>query len=251
MDFESKAVIVTGSGRRIGKEIAKLFARNGADVACTDLHFQLAQKTANEIAAEGGRAVVIKTDVTRPKEVEEMVSTVVKKLGRIDVLVNNAGGTMELRRRALEDVTDEDWDKIVRLNLYGVFNCCRATVPYMKKQRYGKIINIGSGAGFQWGAARTGIQAYAAAKAGVMGFTRHLAYELAGYNINVNCISPGIILTNEQAAKYDGDEYTKAIPLNRIGRPEDVANVVLFIASDEASYITGQTLMVNGGRMMR
>jgi 3-oxoacyl-[acyl-carrier protein] reductase len=211
----------------------------------------LAQKTENEVRTEGGKAVAFRTDVTSTKDVQEMVRTVIESSGRIDVLVNNAGGTMGFPPRPLEDVTDNDWESVVKLNLFGVFNCCRAVVPHMKRRRYGKIINIGSGAGFQWGAMRSRSQAYASAKAGLMGFTRHIAYELAPWNINVNCVSPGLILTHPEYAQDEYSRISETIPLGRIGEPKDISSVVVFMASDEASYVTGQILMVDGGRIMR
>jgi len=247
-----KVALVTGAGRGIGNATAKLFAERGALLICNSLT-ETCVKTANEIAAVGGRAIAIRADVADSKSVEEMVAESIRKFGTIDILINNAGFWNVPFHPKIEEVREEDWNRILAVNLTGAFNCCRFVVPHMRRKRYGKIVNIGSGAGLVW--SRTGIHAYAASKAGLMGFTRQLAKELGPFGINVNCVSPGLIWTNpEKGKEYEestAKEVPEQIPLGRLGDPIDIAYAVAFMASDEASWITGQTLEVDGGRWMK
>ena len=247
-----KVVLVTGAGRGIGNATAKLLAERGAAVICNSLT-ETCGKTAEEIVSSGGRAVAIRADVADAKAVEEMVAESISKLGTIDILINNAGFWNVPFNPKIEEVREEDWNRVLAVNLTGAFNCCRFVVPYMRKKRYGKIVNIGSGAGLVW--SRTGIHAYAASKAGLMGFTHQLAKELGPFGINVNCVSPGLVWTNPEKGigceELTAKEAPGQIPLGRLGDPIDIAYAVAFMVSDEASWITGQTLEVDGGRWMK
>ena len=253
MSFEGKIAIVTGSSMGIGKATAKILAERRAVVITNSRTLARAEKTAEEIRSMGGKAMAIEADVTNRKEVEEMVKKVIDTYGRIDILINNAGKSIGLRYPKLEEVEYEDWDRNIDLNLTGTFNMCRAVVPHMRRRKYGKIVNVGSGAGRVW--SRSGIHAYAAAKAGLMGFTRQLALEAGPDGINVNCAAPGLILTHpERGFPYEKEvgreRVLSDIPLRRLGEPEEMAKAIVFLASDDASYITGQTLGVDGGHWM-
>ena len=208
-------------------------------------------KVAFEIKAKGGKAIIVKADVTNGKEVKQMVKTTLDEFGGIDILVNVAGGAARGKARGyFHEVQEEDWISVVDLNLKGTMMCCHAVIEHMIKKRSGKIINIGSVAGMI--GSSIAMADYSAAKAGVIGFTKALAKELGPYGINVNCVSPGPIgtprfftLDKETIKKLESFTYLK-----RLGRPEEVANLVVFIASDEASYITGQNYAVCGGRSL-
>ncbi len=245
MDLKNKVVIVTGSRRGIGKAIALTLAKAGANVVVSDINLDDCNKVVEEIKTIGGNALAVKADISNPEEVKDVVKSTVKRFGKVDILVNNAGIYMQ---KSLTDVTEQDFDKILDINLKGVFLCSKAVVPEMIKQGKGKIINITSIAG-QVGFANS--SAYCASKGAIINITRELALELAQYKINVNAIGPGVI---ETAMTKDllKDEATKEtllanIPLNRIGKPEDIANAALFLASNNADYITGITLFVDGG----
>jgi len=245
MDLKNKVVIVTGSRRGIGKAIALTLAKAGANIVVSDINLDDCNKVVEEIKTIGGNALAVKADISNPEEVKDVVKSTVKRFGKVDILVNNAGIYMQ---KSLTDVTEQDFDKILDINLKGVFLCSKAVVPEMIKQGKGKIINITSIAG-QVGFANS--SAYCASKGAIINITRELALELAQYKINVNAIGPGVI---ETAMTKDllKDEATKEtllanIPLNRIGKPEDIANAALFLASNNADYITGITLFVDGG----
>jgi 3-oxoacyl-[acyl-carrier protein] reductase len=239
MGFEGKVALVTGAGRGIGEAIAKLLSRRGAYVACND-STETCVKTAKEIEDSGGRALPLQFDVTTGSQIKGAVISIIEKFGRIDMLVNNAGGSAG--QALAHDMNEETWQKTLDINLKGCFSCSKAVLPSMIKNRHGKIVSIASVR------AETGLErdcAYAAAKAGICGFSRSLAREVAQYGINVNVVSPGIIRTQESAVLPWG-EYAKIVPLG-IGAPEDIAYAVAFLCSDEARYITGQILHVNGG----
>jgi 3-oxoacyl-[acyl-carrier protein] reductase len=249
-----KVAVVTGSAGGLGKVIAGTLSREGAKIVIMDIDKNSIENTVNEIKKTNKDCVGYLCDVSKLEEVENVVVDLVKKWSRIDILVNNAGGALHTKAN-FEEVTEEDWDIVVNVNLKGAFFCCKAVVPYMVKQNGGRIVNISALAG-RATASLAGVQ-YTSAKAGIGGLTRHLAKELGKNNIYVNAVAPGITISG---ARVEGlwnaksaEEKKKtldSIPLGRLGRPEDVANVVLFLASDEASYITGATIDSNGGRWM-
>lgn len=249
MRLNNRVAIVTGAGRGIGHAIAKNFALEGAKMVVADLDQGAAAATAGEIEAGGGDALAVAVDVASSASVAAMVEEAMIKFGKIDILVNNAGwDKIELFMDSAEDT----WDKIIAINLKGAIICCRAVLPGMMAQKYGRIINIASDAGR---VGSTGEVVYSAAKGGVIAFTKALAREMARYGINLNCIAPGPTDTPLFAEVAAGnpriaEALVKAIPLRRLGRPEDIARAVVFLASDDAGYITGQTLSVNGGLNM-
>jgi len=251
--FDGRVVIVTGAAHGFGRAIARRFAALGADVIACDVAAGELADTAQLAAAEGGRVRARVLDVTRPDDVRALVEQVVRAHGRIDVLVNDAGGVLGQVGRPLEDVPPEDWRAIAAVNLDAVFYCSQAVAPAMKAARAGRIVNISSGAGL--GVSLTGIQAYASAKAGQIGLTRQLAHELGPWNITVNCVAPGFVRSNpateRQWQSYGDDgqrQLVERIALRRLGTPDDIVHGVVFFASDDAGWITGQTLAIDGGR---
>ena len=254
MLLENRVAIVTGGAKGIGRGIALKFAAEGCDVVVNARHIDSARDVASEVKALGRRALAIKADVSRSDEVAAMVARTVKEFGKIDILVNNAGGTGLAKDSAIEDTSEADWDRIVDINLKGQFLCCRAVVPYMKRAKYGKIINLSSMGAIQPPAP---IVHYHAAKGGVLSMTRNLAFELAPFNITVNAILPGPIKSeffNEMLAamsKEEGEAFFrmlgKRVPMGRIGAPEEVAGVALFLASELSSYVTGDAINCGGG----
>lgn len=249
MRLEDKVAIVTGGGRGIGRAIAKTFFAEGARVVVADLELDSAATVVAEIEAAGGSGLAVKTDVALKSAAEQMVEAAIQKYGQVDILVNNAGWD---RIEPFMDNTEDIWAKIVSINLMGVINCCRAVLPQMISRKCGKIINIGSDAGR---VGSSGEAVYSATKGGVIAFTKTLAREMARNKINVNCVAPGPTDTDLFAEVAAGnpkiaEALVRSIPFRRLGRPEDIAYAVLFLASDEAGYITGQTLSVNGGLNM-
>ena len=243
MSLTGKRAVVTGAGQGIGKAIALKLARQGADVIVDDINPETASQTAHEIQALGRKGVAVIADVSKRAEVERMIQTAIRELGGIDILVNNAGIA---RSNVLARLKDEQWDEVLNVDLKGIFYCTQAVAPSMMKQRFGKIINISSIYG-RIGA--VGDANYAAAKSGIVGFTKSIALELARYNINVNAIMPGLIDT--PLLRGIPEKYLKpmieGVPLKRVGQPEDIANVAAFLASDDSSYMTGTILEVTGG----
>lgn len=254
MRLKGKVAIVTGSAGGVGKACAMALAKEGVDVVINDVNQDAINKTVEEVKTLERRCTGIAADVSNKIQVESMIKKVIEEWVRIDILVNNAGGALHTPAR-FEDVTEKDWDKVMDVNLKGAFFCCKAVVPYMIRQGEGRIINISALAG-RTAASLAGIQ-YTSAKAGLGGLTRHLAKEMGKYGIYVNAIAPGITLSGPRVeglwnAKSEEEKkrVLVSIPLGRLGKPEDIANVVVFLASDEASYITGATIDVNGGRFM-
>jgi 3-oxoacyl-[acyl-carrier protein] reductase len=242
--INEKVAIVTGGAQGIGQGICLRLAEEGARVAIFDLNLAEAKKTAKEIEKSGGTALALKVDVSKSSEVDAAVKQVISKFGKVDILVNNAGISLTSK---VANMTDEIWDRTLDVNLKGVFLCCRAVVTHMKERKYGKIINIASILALR---GSVYYAHYGATKAGVVAFTQGLAIELGPHNINVNAIGPGIIDTPMAAGDVEPEyrqRLIKGIPLRRIGTPRDIANAALFLASDEATYITGQCLYVCGG----
>jgi NAD(P)-dependent dehydrogenase (short-subunit alcohol dehydrogenase family) len=251
MELENKVAIVTGAAGGIGRAIAIRLAKEGAALSVNDISLESLNKVADEIKAMRCRVIAVKADVTSSQEVKQMVKTTLDEFGGIDVLVNVAGGAARGKGRGyFHEVPEEFWSSVIDLNLKGTLMCCHAVIEHMIQRRRGKIINIASIAGMIGSSNR--MADYSAAKAGVIGFTKALAKELGSYGINVNSVSPGPIATprfftlEEEAKKM----LENATYLKRLGKPEEVANVVLFLASDEASYVTGQNYAVCGGRSL-
>lgn len=245
MRLEGKVAAVTGAGRGIGYAIACTLAREGAAVVVSDIDLRAAQKAEKDIEATGGQSVSLKVDVTNREDAECLAKRAVESFQRLDILVNNAG---VYPSAPICEIKEEEWDRVMAVNLKGVFLCSQAAAQQMIRQRSGVIVNIASVDGKT---RTTGNAHYAAAKAGVMSFTRSLASEMACYGICVNAVAPGWIGT--ETLLKDSDRWKKAIeeiPVGRLGKPEDVAEAVLFLVSDDAKYITGETLDVNGGIVM-
>ncbi len=247
MKLKDRVAIVTGGARGIGKAIALSFLREGAKVAIIDSDSERLEMLKKEMGEKKKEVTLIPCDITKGGDVTMTVDQVRKGFGRIDILVNNAG---IIRRGTIETVTVEEWDRVIEVNLKGTFNCCKAVAGIMKQQGYGKIINISSIAGKMGDI--TSAPGYGPSKAGIDALTKTLARQLAQFGINVNGVAPHAIET-EMSAQWSEDrrkQISASIPLGRLGKPEDVANAVLFLASDEASFITGEILDVNGGALM-
>ncbi|MEK7448895.1 MAG: 3-oxoacyl-[acyl-carrier-protein] reductase [Planctomycetota bacterium] len=244
--LKDKIALVTGASRGIGKEIALVLASQGADIILVDINESLLQSAAKEVESRGVKTLIIKADVSNSAEVEKMADQAYQHFGKIDILVNNAGIT---RDNLILRMKDEEWDQVLSVNLKGVFNCTKAVSRYMIKQRQGKIINIASVIGI---AGNAGQSNYAASKAGVIAFTKSAAKEFSSRNINVNAIAPGFIQTDmTDGLKEDvKKQMLERIPLGRLGTSQDIANVVSFLVSPSADYITGQTVVVDGGMVM-
>ena len=246
MRLEGKVALITGGARGIGQAIAMTFAKEGADIVVADVNLEIAQKTAAEIEALGRKALALEMDVTNYEKVEEGINKILDKMGKVDILVNNAGITKD---NLLMRMSQAEWDAVINVNLKGTFNCIRAVSRPMVKQRSGRIISIASIIGLM---GNPGQANYAASKAGIIALTKTVAKELASRNINANAVAPGFIQT-EMTAKLPEDlkkRMLEAIPLAKLGSPNDVANLCLFLASDESSYITGQVITVDGGMVM-
>ncbi len=244
--LENKIAIVTGAGSGIGRAIAVKLAAEGATVIVSDINEVAAKETA---AILGNNSIGLLTDVTSRESVDGMVRTVTQEFGRIDVLVNNAGWD---KVEPFLNSQVPDWDRVIAINLYGTLHCSQAVLAVMAEQGYGAVINIGSDAGR---VGSSGEAVYSAAKGGIIAFTKTVAREMARSKVNVNCICPGPADTPLFAGISEGnpklrEALEKAIPMRRLAKPEDLANAVAFFASDEASYITGQTLSVSGGLTM-
>ncbi len=241
--FKDKVVVVTGSTRGIGREIARAFAQEGAIAVVMGRDATLAERVRDDLIRTGWKAEGYGCDVTNPQNVGEILDKILDKYKSIDILVNNAGIAKD---NLLLRMSEGDWDEVIRVNLKGMFNCTKAVARGMLKRRSGKIINISSIIGITGNAGQAN---YAASKAGIIGFTKSMARELASRGITVNAVAPGYIQTDMTASLKEEtrDEMRKAIPLGRFGTASDVANTCLFLASEEAGYITGEIIVVDGG----
>ncbi|HUV80967.1 MAG TPA: SDR family NAD(P)-dependent oxidoreductase [Patescibacteria group bacterium] len=247
-DLKGKAVIITGSRQGMGKADALAFAENGAKVTVADISQEECQLVVDEIEKNGGQGLAVKCDVSNGKEVEEMIKKTVEKFGKVDILVNNAG---ICQFKPFLELTEDEWQKTLDINLKGYFLCAKAAAKEMVKQKSGAIVNIASVVMGQIGMGMAGLAHYSASKGGIAALTKTLALELAPHNIRVNTIAPGAIDT-PMAASVKTDpktlEQTLAmIPMRRMGKPEEIANAVLFLASNDSSYITGSIVVVDGG----
>ncbi len=242
-DLNGKFAIVTGGGKGIGRAIVERFLNeNAAGVAILDWDGELAKKTALELDPTGKKVIAFKCDVAKSEAVEEAVKGVYEAFGRVDILVNNAG---IIRDRIFHHMTDDEWYSVINVNLNGIYNLCKFIVPKMREQESGSIINISSTSAM----GNPGQANYSATKAGMMGFTRTLAKELGRKNVRMNCVAPGYIDT--EMMRSIGEEKLRAAiarhPMNRLGTPDELAAVVTFLASDDASWVTGQTIFTCGG----
>ena len=251
MRLKDQVAIVTGGASGIGRETCKLFVGEGATVMIADLIPETADDLATKLRSQGHNVDAVATDVKNMDAVQNLVESALSRFGRIDILANVAGGSagpvIETKYSLFAESTRERWDEIIALNLYGALNCTRAVINHMIERRSGKVINFASTAGI---IGMTKAAEYAAAKAGIIAFTKTLAKELGKYSINVNCISPGVIGTNRVLQTWPEDmmqKFKSGIPLRRLGEPEEVAQVALFLASDESRYITGENIVVDGG----
>lgn len=251
MKLKDKVAIVTAAaGAGIGRAVAETFAREGAHVVVTDAHPDRAHFLAESLKHTYGiQALGMRCDVTRREDVDDAVGETLARFGRIDILFNNAGTN---RPSQVKDMTDEEWELVINVSLRGTFYCCRAVLPSMMKQEYGRIVSVTSVAAFK--GLKAGHAHYAAAKAGVMAFTRCLAMESAQYHVTANTIAPSFIYNEFIPHIYPEEEIERMneeIPYPRKGTPQDIANTALFLVSDEGEYITGQTICVTGGSWMR
>ena len=246
MILKDKVALVTGAAQGIGRAIALKLANSGADVVVVDMNLDKAQETAREAERLGRRALALRANIANLQEAEAMADEAVAKLGAVHVMVNNAGIT---RDALILRMKEEDWDAVINVNLKGVFNCTKAVVKHMSKQRYGRIVNIASIVGEMGNAGQAN---YSASKAGVIALTKTVAREFATRNITCNAVAPGFIDTamTQALSEKVKEELAKQIPMGRLGTPEDVAEGVLFLVSETTGYITGQVLNINGGMYM-
>ena len=244
-EFLSKVALVTGAAQGMGRDVALALAKKGAKVAVNDLKLEKVKQLAQEM---DGESLAIAADVSNYQEVEKMVKTIEEKFSRIDILINNAGA---LKSTKFVEISEEEWDFVLDINLKGVFIVSRLVVPLMKKNRYGKIVNLSSSAGKS--VSTLGGAHYTASKAGVLGLTRHMAKELAPYGINVNAICPGLIdteMVRENCSFEQLKAYEESFPISRLGTVAEVTDLILFLSSERSSYITGASIDINGGDLM-
>ena len=246
MELKDKVALVTGGARGIGREIALLFAKEGADIAICDVNAEVLSATQKEIESLGRKAITGVVDVTKSDQVDGFVQKILDKFKKIDILVNNAGIT---RDGLLVRMSEADWDLVLAVNLKGAFNCTKAVSKIMMKQRDGRIVNMASIIGIMGNAGQAN---YAASKGGLIALTKTIAKELASRNVRANAIAPGFIQTDMTAKLSDEvkGEMLKFVPLGKFGTVQDVANLALFLVSDDSAYITGQVVQVDGGMVM-
>lgn len=247
--FEDRVVIITGAAQGMGRDCGLSFAAEGAAVVFVDIRNEGILEATERVRTEGGQALSIVCDVSKAVGVQDTVERTVAEFGTVDILVNNAG--ILRTTTPLEEIAEEEWDLIINVNLKGMFLFSKAVLPIMRKKRYGKIINISSSAGRS--TSELGGAHYTVSKAGVLGLTRHTAREYGPYGINVNSVCPGLVETpmiREQANQRKLDHWLAQIPLGRFATPKEEADLVLFLASDQASYITGATINFNGGSLL-
>lgn len=244
------AIVTAAAGAGIGQQVARRFAQEGANVLVTDAHARRVQELAEAMTKDYGREFVgLEVDVTNTAHVQKMVDIALDKYGQIDILLNNAGIN---RLGAVWEISDETWHLVINVNLTGTFYCTRAVLPHMIERKKGNIVNLSSSAG--WIASNEGEAHYCAAKAGVMGFTRAVAAEVARSGIRVNAIAPGLIYNPFLERIYPPEffeSYKRRVPLGRLGEPEDIANLVMFLTTDQSSYITGEVFCISGGTYVR
>ncbi|HHF52114.1 MAG TPA: 3-oxoacyl-[acyl-carrier-protein] reductase [Candidatus Aminicenantes bacterium] len=246
MDFAGKVAVVTGASQGIGESIAQDLAEHRAEVIVIDLQKEKAEEVASTIREKNGKASTYIIDVSKSGQVDSTVEKIIERYGKIDFLVNNAGVT---RDSLLMRMKEEDWDTVISVNLKGVYNFSRAVIRSMARNRFGRIVNISSVVGLMGNAGQSN---YAASKAGVIGFTKSLAREVAARNVTVNAVAPGYVATSmtESLPESVKKNFIDIIPMKRFGKPKEVAQVVRFLLSDDAAYITGQVISINGGMLM-
>ncbi|MDA1188371.1 MAG: SDR family NAD(P)-dependent oxidoreductase [Chloroflexi bacterium] len=247
-ELQGKTAIVTGAGQGMGRACAERLAAAGANIVVNDITLEAAMATALHLHEDGFPSLAVQGDVTKKADADRMVSEAIKKFGNVHILVNNAG---VLKPTPVIDIEEEEWDWVIAVNLKGTYMCSRAVLPAMRKAGWGRIVNFSSTAGKKH--STVGGAHYTAAKAGILGFTRHLAREEAGHGITVNSVCPGLIHTEmvtNTVGEQRAQDFAATFPIKRLGRPDEVAELVAFLASDRAAYITGAALDINGGDLM-
>ncbi|MFT5365561.1 MAG: NAD(P)-dependent dehydrogenase (short-subunit alcohol dehydrogenase family) [Candidatus Latescibacterota bacterium] len=248
LEFQKKVALITGAGQGMGKAVAFTLGQQGAQIAVNDMNANAAESTASELQKSGIQAIAVTADITKKNDVQRMVQQTVDHYGTLHILINNAG---ILYPTKVIDIPEGEWDRVIDVNLKGTFLCSQTVLPTMQKNNWGRIVNFSSTAGKN--ISTVGGAHYTAAKAGILGFTRHVAKEVAQYNITVNAVCPGLIDTDMVRNTIDPDRqqaYANSFPISRLGKPEEVADLVAFLCSDKAAYITGASLDINGGDLM-